>query len=81
MLYLGRYNPRRQNMQGMDLLASRSAEDLGVLVDRKLPMSQQCTLMAKKVSSILGCIGESTTSRSREVILPLYSALVRTHLE
>ena len=68
-------------MQGMDLLASRSAEDLEVLVDRKLTMSQQCTFMAKKVSSILGSTGETTTSRSREVILPLYSALVRTHLE
>jgi len=49
-------------------------------VHNKLDMRQQCALAAKKVNGILGCIKESIASRSREVILPLHSALVRPYL-
>ncbi|GAB0203272.1 cAMP-dependent protein kinase inhibitor alpha [Grus japonensis] len=77
VLHLGWCNPHYQYPLGDEWVESSPAEkDLGVLADEKWDMSQQCILTGQKVSHILGCIKRSVASRLREVILPLYSALL-----
>ncbi|GAB0185539.1 hypothetical protein GRJ2_001019200 [Grus japonensis] len=74
---MGQGNPRYQYSLGdIGIESSPEEKGLGVLVDEKLNVTRQCMLTTQKADHILGCIKTSVTSRSRKVILPLYSALL-----
>jgi len=68
-------------LRGEWIESSPEEKDLGILVDGNLDMTCQCVLTAQKASRIPGCNKSSVSSRSREVILPLCSTLLRHHLE
>ncbi|KAJ7409024.1 hypothetical protein WISP_117123 [Willisornis vidua] len=78
VLHLGRNNPWYQHRLRMNRSrAHLPSRTWGVLVDESLDMSQQCMIASQKANCILGCNKSHVASRSREVMLTLYSALVR----
>jgi len=50
-----------------------------VLVDEEIEMSQQCA--AQKATYVLDCVKTDLENRVKELIAPLFSALVRTGLQ
>jgi len=81
VLHFSWSNPGCVYRLGEELLESSPVKKhLGVQVDEKLNMSQQCAFAAQKANGIVGSINRGVSSRVRGVFVPLYSALMRPHL-
>jgi len=78
VLPMGQSNAKHKYRLGRECIeCSPEEKDLGVLVHKKLSMTCQCALAAQKANYVK----RSVISRSREVIVPLCSGLMRPHLE
>lgn len=63
------------------LESSPAKRDLGVLDHFKANMSQQCALVARKATFILGCIKADIASLLSEEVVLLCSTLLQPHLK
>ena len=56
-------------------------QDLGVTISADMKVSEQCGIAASKGNQILGLIRRNITYKGKKLIIPLYKAIVRPHLE
>ena len=56
-------------------------KDLGVSMNANMKVSEQCRIAASKGNQVLGLIRRNITYKEKSLIVPLYKAIVRPHLE
>ena len=68
-------------MGGTILSTTVKEKDLGVTMDANMKVSEQCRIAASKANQVLGMIRRNITYKDKSLIVPLYKAIVRPHLE
>ena len=68
-------------MRNAVLGRTTQANDLGVTFSADIKVSEQCWIAASKGNQILGLIRRTITYKEKQLIVPLYKAMVRSHLE
>ena len=82
VLSVGKNNSRsKYTLNHEEVVRSKYEKDLGVIVDSDLRLQKQCLGARNKANKVLGFIFRSVKSRRSDVILELYLALVRPHLD
>ena len=82
VLHIGNNNVQATyTMNGVQLASVEQEKDLGVVISKDLKPSKQVSEVVKTANKLIGLIGRAFECRTKEVILNLYNALVRPHLE
>ena len=56
-------------------------KDVGVSMKANMKVAEQCKIAASKGNPVLGMISRNITFKENNLIVPLYKAIVRRHLE
>ena len=82
VMHIGHGNMReRYEMNGKNLNEVTEEKDLGVIMQNDLKCNKQCIYAVNKANRTLGMIKRTFSNFDSEVVLQLYKALVRPHLE
>ena len=68
-------------MGGTILSKTVKERDLGVTMNANMKVSEQCRIAASNGNQVLGMIRMNITYKENSLIIPLYKAIVRPHLE
>ncbi len=81
ILQVGTRKKNKYEMNGTKLESVQCVKDLGVSVASSLKFSQECKDVTSKANRMLGFINRNILIKTKDVILPVYTILVRPHLE
>ena len=81
-IHIGHGNMNEEYKMG-DAVLGRTAQgkDLGVTFSADMKVSEQCGIAASKGNKIIGPIRRTITYKEKQLIVPLYKAIVRPHLD
>ena len=81
-IHIGHGNMDEEYKMGDAVLGRITQEkDLGVTFSADMKVSEQCGIAASKGNQILGQIRRTIMYKEKQLIVPLYKAVVRPHLE
>ena len=81
-LHIGQGNTSMTYEMGGTILSTTVKEnDLGVTMNANMKVSEQCRIAASKGNQVLGMIRRNISYKDKSLIVPLYKAIVRPHLE
>ena len=81
-IHIGHGNVSREFFMGNTILGTSVKENVvGVTISVDMTVSEQCGLAAAKGNQILGLIRRNITYKENTLIIPLYKAIIRPHLE
>ena len=81
-LHIGPRNTSMTYEMGGTILSTTVKEkDLGVTMNANMKVSEQCRIAVSKGNQVLGMIRRNISYKDKSLIVPLYKAIVRPHLE
>ena len=80
-LHTGSINTGMNYEMGGTILSKTVKEKyLGVTMNANMKVSEQCRIAASKGNQVLGMIRRNITYKEKSLIIPLYKAIVRPHV-
>ena len=81
-IHIGHGNMDEEYKMGDAVLGRTTQEkDLGVTFSADMKVSEQCRIAASKGNQILRLIRRTITYKDKQLIVQIYNAIVRPHLE
>jgi len=82
VMHVGKNNGNNvYSMLGQKLQVVNKEKDLGIMISPDLKSEEQCRYVASNANKVLGMVKRTIRNKDPEIMVRLFKALVRPHLE